>query len=115
MENAGELNMFGEPSVSSKRCTRSTRPDPYWEAVCQTFGLKPQTSSERSRVGKIVRDLKIKTDDPEYLEVQMQRHRHKWPYILPTPESVMKHWDQLKAEATLSAWKAVAKNKPRQW
>ena len=74
----------------------SHKPDRAWDCICTTFGMNPQTPSERSRVGKLARDLRTKGATPRGLWARLAAHRRKWPQVDPvTPESVLKHWDQL--------------------
>jgi hypothetical protein len=91
---------YQEEEVSQSETKNYTRQrDAIWDSVCSIFGLKPVTKSERSRVGKIVRDLKLKEATPEKIERAYQQHGYTWPKIQPiTPESVTKHWDMLTSE-----------------
>jgi hypothetical protein len=77
--------------------------NPFWDAFCQSFKLKPTTKAEKTRVGKLARDLKAKTEDADMLAVQVARYSEQHPDWTLTPEAVMKHWDSLVAEASTSS------------
>jgi hypothetical protein len=75
------------------------KPDPVWDAVCEVFTFNPQTQAEKKRVGKLVRDFKIKLADfPDKvytLTRLIKEHKKKWKDIVPTADSVLKHLDTL--------------------
>ena len=73
-------------------------PDPIWDGVCQVFALNPQTPSEKTRVGRIVRDLKVKSATAEEIEVRYARYCSEWPAAVASPEAVLKHWDYFAVE-----------------
>lgn len=68
--------------------------DPIWDAVCEAFGLKPVTKRERTRVGGIVRDLRLKQAEPADIATRLARYRAQWPNAADTPEALLKHWDR---------------------
>jgi hypothetical protein len=68
--------------------------DPIWDAVCEAFQLRPVTKRERTRVGGIVRDLKLKEAQPSDVWVRLARYRAQWPNAADTPEALLKHWDR---------------------
>jgi len=72
--------------------------DALWGAVCELFGLKPVTKSDRSRIGRIVRDLAMKGGTPDELRSRVARYRAEWPRCECTPESLCKHWDRFATE-----------------
>src|SRR5262249_33614989 len=78
-------------------------PNPIWDAVCATFGMNPQTESERSRVGRVVRDLNIKGATPEEITRRFGCYVAKWPNAARTPEALLKHWDQFPPAAGQAA------------
>lgn len=67
--------------------------DEIWDAVCEAFKLTPVTKRERTRVGGIVRDLKLKEATPADIVTRLARYRAEWPTITATPEALLKHWD----------------------
>lgn len=73
--------------------------DDIWDAICAEFHLKPQTHSEQSRVGKVVRDAKIKGATPAMIHAKIESYRATMPGITCTPEAILKHWDSLLVEA----------------
>ena len=78
------------------------QPDPIWDAVCAEFGLNPVTKSERSRVGGIVRDLKLKGAAAADIGERLARYRAAWPKAAATPEALLKHWDTFGGTAPAS-------------
>ncbi|QNN24939.1 helix-turn-helix domain-containing protein [Planctomycetales bacterium ZRK34] len=73
--------------------------DPIWDAVVEAFKLNPITKAERSRVGKIVRDLRAKGATPDDIRRRLERYRATWPDMTATPEALVKHWDMFAAPA----------------
>lgn len=71
--------------------------DEIWDAVCLEFGFDKITPSEQTRIGKIVRDLKIKEATPAAIKLRGDSYRKKFPNCAYTPEALVKHWDSLKA------------------
>jgi len=70
-------------------------PDPIWDSICCSFGLNPVTKSERTRVGGITRDLKLKGASPDDIATRITTYRRQWPKMTCTPEALLKHWDSL--------------------
>jgi hypothetical protein len=70
------------------------QPDPIWDSVCEVFKFTPATKKENTRVGGIVRDLKVKGATPESIRRARSNYIAKWPNVAATPEAVLKHWDQ---------------------
>jgi len=85
------------PRVSGEQRNRGDRGgrkrDPIWDAVVHHFGLKPVTTSEKSRVGRVVRELRAKGAEPDDVGWRIERYRAAWPNITCTPEALLKHWD----------------------
>lgn len=71
---------------------------PLWDAVCEVFKLNPVTKSDRSRIGKVVADLKAKNATPDDVHVRFGRYIAAWPSLTPTPEALVKHWDTFATE-----------------
>lgn len=86
------------PNGSSSSAAKPRERDGVWDALCEAFGLKPQTKTECSRVGKHVRDLKLKGATPDEVRVRLERYRRIWPNVAATPEALLKHWDTLAVE-----------------
>lgn len=94
---------------SSKTCkttpaARSARkPDPIWDTICELFALKPVTKPEKSRIGKVVRDLKAKGATPAGIRDRYARAKAEWTDArtgnakMFGPEAITKNWDQLGA------------------
>lgn len=75
---------------------KSRKPDPYWDQVCELWSFDPQTKPERTRIGKVVRDFKLKTDNPNEIKKRKSAYAHRWSQIDCSPEALLKHWDQFK-------------------
>jgi len=69
--------------------------NPIWDGICEAFGLNPVTRRECMRIGAIVRDLQLKEIDPADIPRRYLAHEKAWPSIRVTPESLLKHWDEL--------------------
>lgn len=82
-----------ESQTQPDEADKPKRTDPIWDSVCAAFGLTPVTKSEKSRVGGIVRDLKLKGASPDDIAIRLGRYRAEWPKAAATPEALLKHWD----------------------
>lgn len=85
------IKSIKEKSLSAPPKERAR--DEIWDEICRAFQLEPVTASERSRVGKIVRDLKQKQATPEDIAQRLDRYSRAWPQAARTPEALAKHWD----------------------
>ncbi len=83
-----------QPTSAAKATARKRRQDEIWDAVVDLFGLKPATTTEKSRVGRVVRDLKLKNATPGSIAAVSSPYRREWPDMAFTPEALLKHWDQ---------------------
>lgn len=82
-----------------KPATKRERPRcEIWDAVVLAFNLKPVTKRECTRVGGIVRDLKLKEATPAMIAAAVDRYRATMPRMIVTPEAMLKHWDMLQSE-----------------
>ncbi len=72
---------------------RERKSDAIWDAVCELFNLKPVTKRDRTRIGRIVSDLKAKGATPDDIRQRLARYCQAWPRVAATPESLTKHWD----------------------
>ena len=89
----------GKGSNKKKKTASAAKPrNEFWDAITEAFGLDPQTDPEKSRVGKLARELKAKTTDPKALAGKVAAYKKQMPGMACTPEAVMKHWDQLGSE-----------------
>ncbi len=68
--------------------------DSIWDSVCELFSLKPITKADRTRIGRIVADLKLKSATAGEIRVRLERYRREWPRAADTPEALVKHWDR---------------------
>jgi len=82
------------PEPKKPKEPKLREPDPIWDYVCKVFKLNPQTKTERTRTGRVVRDLKQKGATPEEIERRLQLYRREWPKAADTPEAILKHWDR---------------------
>ena len=76
----------------------------YWDAICDIFGMKPVTKQDKSRLGKLSRDFKLKCEAdgaaPDEIDVRREVLSVRWakndePAVV-TPEALLKHWDSAK-------------------
>lgn len=98
-QSAHRLGAKAQHRTNPKNKAISSKADsnphgPLWDAVVRAFKLNPVTRSERSRVGRIVRDLVAKGADPGDVERRLMRYRNAWPKAADTPEALLKHWDR---------------------
>jgi hypothetical protein len=98
-----------EKAVAAAKPRSTGKPNPLWDCVCEAFGLQPVTRSDRTRVGRIVADLKAKGADPAGVSARIDRYRAKWPDITCTPEALLKHWDSLGSDKPPAEMTAMEK------
>jgi len=81
-----------------KEEAKPREPNPWWDTVCEVFGMTPITKTDRTRIGKLSRDFQAKAEHaglgPEAIVIRRDALARKWqdPDMV-TPEAVMKHWD----------------------
>lgn len=86
-----ELNPSGEK--------KKRMPDEVWDAVEELFFPSGVAPSEKTRVGKIVRDLKAKSATPDQIRSRHNAARAQWDKPFG-PEALVKNWDTIKSTAT---------------
>lgn len=64
-----------------------------WDCLSDVFGLKPVTRSEKTRLGKAVREYTEKGATPAEIQIRASRYRQQWPNTAFTAEALFKHWD----------------------
>ena len=79
---------------------KTRKPNLIWDKICESFHLDPKTKSEKSRLGKISRDLKAKEATPERIDKIITAYAKVFPGATCTPEAIVKHWDTCKAYLT---------------
>ena len=81
-------------SLNPDPSPRKRKLDPIWDAIVAKF-FKTLCKSDRTRIGKLVRDLKQKgvTDGAE-INTRADRLTQDWGDDKLTPESLLKHWDR---------------------
>lgn len=84
--------------------------NPVWDCLCEVFGLEPVTKSERSRLGKAVREFTEKGAIPSEIRIRASRYRQQWPQAAFTAEALFKHWD-LMGQSTGRGVNGAAVNK----
>lgn len=98
-EKEKEKEKEKDKDKAKEKTKMARKPDPIWDAVCDTWGFKAETQAEQRRVCKLVRDYRLKLagfDDPGYtLGRLVKDHRKKWQGIEATADSVLKHFDTL--------------------
>ena len=93
-ENAGAFSSLGEERQKPEPAT-PRKPNPLWDALAKHLGLNPVTKGEQSRMGKAVRDLKLKGATPDTIAETITLYHAAMPDCACTPEALLKHWDQL--------------------
>lgn len=69
--------------------------NPVWDCLCEVFGLQPVTKSEKTRLGRMVREFTEKGAIPEEIRLRGSRYRQRWAGAAFTPEALFKHWDTM--------------------
>jgi len=69
--------------------------DPIGIAITEAFKLTPQTKSEFSSLGKIVKDLRSKLATPDEIQLRISRWNMWFPNAHLTEHALLKHWDRL--------------------
>jgi len=92
------LTETSSPSpLSSSKTTipeQTRKPDLIWDSICEIWGFDPQTTTEKKRIGKIVRDMKKKKATPEFIKSLKGVYEREWPNYESSPEALLKHWDK---------------------
>jgi uncharacterized protein YdaU (DUF1376 family) len=86
----------------TKAATKPPRkPNPAWDAVCEVWGLKPDTKADATRIGKLARDYSAKGATVEEIKTRLDRCKRAWPNVtVVTPEALLKHWETFANEPT---------------
>ena len=74
------------------KLTSPKQADPLWDAVVAEWSLPIGTKPQRSRVGKVVVDLRSSKASPADLPIRRARMVKLWGAEADTPESLAKHW-----------------------
>jgi hypothetical protein len=83
-----------EDSCAGPQKKQTRKRDVIWDAVVSEWFPSGVPTSNRSRVGKVVRDLKELKATPKDLAVRIRRYKAGWPEAVCSPEAIVKHWDQ---------------------
>lgn len=90
------IDKNGKNDKKDKKETPAARQrDVIWDKICDLFGLQPVTKTERSRIGKVVSNLKKKKATPEIIQERYGKWSDLYPDAHCTPEALFKHWDAL--------------------
>ncbi|KKM06593.1 hypothetical protein LCGC14_1742410 [marine sediment metagenome] len=76
--------------------------DALYDWIVEKWFPSELTKADRSRIGKLVRDLKIKRATIESFERALKNYRQAWPSMSDTPEAIVKHWDRMIADIQLT-------------
>ena len=73
-------------------------PNPYWDSAAALWGLPADTKAERSRLGRLARDFRIKCEKagrgPEEIDRRRQALGRRWSNLdMVSPEALLKNWD----------------------
>lgn len=69
--------------------------NPWWDALVEGIGVTPATSSERSKYGKVVGELRSIDATPDEIRRRCANYRERWPGIDLTPTALLEHWSRL--------------------
>jgi hypothetical protein len=70
------------------------KPNPTWDAICEVWGMKPDTKADATRIGKLARDYLAKGATLEEIRTRLDRCKRAWPNVaVVTPEALLKHWE----------------------
>lgn len=87
-----------ERALSSSRDDRPTHPASVpvvWDALVAELGYEPTTKTERSLVGKCVRELRDAGATPGEIRDRAREYRARFPGIQLTAPAFVKHWSSL--------------------
>ncbi len=79
---------------------KSREPDPIWDAVAAEWFAAGVATSQRTRLGKLVRDLKDMGATPAGIRTARAAYRKEWPDAADTPEAIVKHWSRFASAAS---------------
>ena len=88
--DSGTLNP--EPRIGEKK---SRPPNPVWDTVVYLFFQSGVAPGDKSRIGKVVRDLKAKDATPEEISRRYEIALSNWDDHAFSPEALVKNWDQV--------------------
>lgn len=71
------------------------RPNPLWDALVEGVGITPTTTAERSKYGKVVRELRDMEATPEEVVRRCEHYRMHWPTIDLTVNALLEHWSRM--------------------
>ena len=74
------------------------KPDPWWDTICDVFGLTAITDTDGRRIGKLKREFKAKCEHagcgPEEIRRRRENLIDRWDDPdMATPEATLKWWD----------------------
>ena len=72
---------------------RSGKPNPIWDWIVDRFYPSGISPSDRTKIGKVVRDLRAKGATPDEMERRSKIYRKVWPAMTLTAHALEKHWD----------------------
>lgn len=70
------------------------RANPTWDTLAALFG-NPQTSPERSLLGKVAKELAAAGAIPEEIRDRADEYARRFPTMAFTPTALLKHWTSL--------------------
>lgn len=68
------------------------KPNPLWDALVARFFPDGVAPSQRTRVGRLVRELRAVDAKPEEIKSRADNWATHYPEITCTPEALVKHW-----------------------
>ncbi len=91
-----------DPSPPAARVApRAGKPRPrdlIFERVCELWFPSGVSPTDRTRIGKVVRDLKAHHATPDEIDARLARYRRDEPTWTDSPEALAKHWDRFEKD-----------------
>ena len=72
----------------------------FLDEICKVWKWNPQTKTEKTRMGALVKDLLLKQAKPEEIKQRVYAMKAEWGKKCCTPEAIVKHWDLFKPETS---------------
>jgi len=69
--------------------------NPLWDALVEGIGITPTTTNERSKYGKVVRELRDLGATPEEIRRRCANYMQHWPAVDLTPTALLEHWSRM--------------------
>jgi hypothetical protein len=89
-----------KPSVPATPPPPSRKPDEVWDAVLVACDFKPETTSERGKTNRAVKELKEAGATATEIAQRAKAMQQKWPNIRLTPTTLSGNWGAFAVNGT---------------